>query len=220
MSALRTPTTSPIDTATVADAMHRGVITCAPESDLAAVAATMAANVFHAVVLLAQDRGSALVVTDLDVIRAALRDAADVTAAELAREPLATVVPGAPPRGGVALMARREDAHLLVAEPGAGLARRHALEPRRHGRRSPAATRAARVAAPRPARGRSLSATSLDATTVGAVMHPGVVTLPARRLASERVAGTMADLRIHCIAVVGRRAPRRRRRRALRVGAR
>ena len=120
MSALRTPTTSPIDTATVADAMHRGVITCAPESDLATVAATMAANAVHAVVLLAQDRGSALVVTDLDVVRAALRDAADVTAAELAREPLATVVADAPLTQAISLMARREDAHLLVSEPGAG----------------------------------------------------------------------------------------------------
>ena len=47
-----------------------------------------------------------------------------------------------------------------------------------------------------------MSGTSLDRTTVGSVMHPGVVTcLPDD--SAERVAGTMADLRIHCVAVVG-----------------
>jgi CBS domain-containing protein len=201
MSALRPPTTSSLDTATVAEAMHRGVITCAPESDIATVAATMAANVVHAVVLLDQDRGSALLVTDLDVVRAALRDAAGVTAAELAREPLATVVSGAPLTQAISLMARREDAHILVSEPGAGwpagmlssLDVMAALAGR-----DPALLRVLRPGPARPL----VSATSLGATTVGAVMHPGVVTcLPDESL--ERVAGTMADLRIHCVAVVG-----------------
>jgi CBS domain-containing protein len=181
--------------------MHRGVITCAPESSLATVAATMAANVVHAVVLLAQDRGSALVVTDLDVVRATLRDAADVTAAELASEPLATVVSGAPLTQAIALMARRDDAHILVSEPGAGwpagmlssLDVMAALAGR-----DPALLRVLRPGPARPL----VSATSLDATTVGAVMHPGVVTcLPDDSMA--RVAGVMADLRIHCVAVVG-----------------
>src|SRR5690349_8364648 len=92
MSALRTPTTSPLAATTVADAMHRGVITCAPDSGLAAVPATLTANVVHAAVLLAPDRDRAVAVTDLDVIRAALRGGARDTAAEIACESMATVV--------------------------------------------------------------------------------------------------------------------------------
>ena len=216
MSALRTPTTSPIDTATVADAMHRGVITCAPESVSPTVAATMAANAVHAVVLLAQDRGSALVVTDLDVIRAALRDAADVTAAELAREPLATVVADAPLTQAIALMARREDAHMLVSEPGAGWPAGHALEPRRDGGARRARPRAAARLRPGPARP-LVSATSLDATTVGAVMHPGVVTCSARRAAWSASRARWPTSASTAWPSSGPRAARRRRR-ALRVG--
>ena len=70
MSALRTPTA--LSHTTVGDVMSRGVITCAPETGLIAVAATMAAHGFHAAVLSAPDGGRALVITDLDLIRAAL----------------------------------------------------------------------------------------------------------------------------------------------------
>jgi CBS domain-containing protein len=201
MSALRTPTTSPLATTTVADAMHRGVITCAAEAGLATVAATMAANVVHAAVLLAPDRDSALVVTDLDVIRAALRSGMDSTAGEIAREPIATVVSNAPIEQAVTLMARREDAHLLVSEAGASwpvgvLSSLDVMAVL--ATRDPALLRIVRPGPGRPL----VSATSLDATTVGAVMHPGVVTcLPDDSM--ETVAGAMADLRIHCVAVVG-----------------
>jgi CBS domain-containing protein len=64
--------------------------------------------------------------------------------------------------------------------------------------RDPGVLRTVRPVPARPLVG----AASLDATTVGAVMHPGVVTcLPGDSM--ERVAGVMADLRIHCVAVVG-----------------
>ena len=201
MSALRTPTTSRLATATVAGAMHRGVISCAPESGLAAVAAAMAANVVHAVVLLAPGCDRAVAVSDLDVIRAALRGDAGATAAEIGRESMATVVSSAPLEEAVALMARREDAHLLVSEPGAewpvGVLSSFDVMAALAGR-DPALLRTVRPGPARPL----VSATSLDATTVGAVMHPGVVTcLPDDSM--ERVAGAMADLRIHCVAVVG-----------------
>ena len=64
--------------------------------------------------------------------------------------------------------------------------------------RDPGITRVLRPAPARPL----VSAIDLAATTVAGVMHPGVVTcLPEDAL--ERVAGMMADLRIHCVAVVG-----------------
>jgi CBS domain-containing protein len=200
MSALRSPIESPLATTTVADAMHRGVISSAPEAGVAALAATMAANAIHATVLLSRPRGSALVITDLDVIRAA-RGTPDATASELAREAMATVVGHAPLAQAVALMARRDDAHVLVSEPGADwpvgvLSSLDVLAVL--GGRDPAL---ARVVRPGPARP-LVSATKLEATTVGAVMHPGVVTcLPGDTL--DKVAATMADLRVHCVAVVG-----------------
>ena len=201
MSGLRTSNPSPLVTTTVADAMHRGVITCAPESDLATVAATMASNAIHAVVLLAPDRSGALVVTDLDVIRAALAGDYDRTAAEIAREPMATVVASAPLEQAVALMAKRDDSHVLVSEPGAawpvGVVSSLDVMSVLSGRK-PALTRVIRPAPARPL----VSATALGDTTVEAVMHPGVVTsLPDDGL--EQLAGTMADLRMHCVAVVG-----------------
>ena len=64
--------------------------------------------------------------------------------------------------------------------------------------RDPAITRVQRPAPARP----PVSATDLAATTVAAVMHPGVVTVPPGD-SLEHVAGTMADLRIHSVAVVG-----------------
>jgi CBS domain-containing protein len=200
MSALRT-STSPLTSITVADAMHRGVITCAPESGLATVAAAMAANVVHAVVLLAPRGDRALAVTDLDVVRAALGEGARDTAAAAARESMATVVSSAPLEEAVALMARREDAHVLVSEPGAewpaGMLSSLDVMAAVAGR-DPGLLRTLRPGPARPL----VSATSLGATTVGAVMHPGVVTcLPDDPM--ERVAGVMADLRIHCVAVVG-----------------
>jgi predicted transcriptional regulator len=201
MSALRTPNTSPLAAIAVADAMHRGVITCAPESGLATVAATMAANVVHAAVLLAPDRDRAVAVTDLDVIRAALRGDDGATAAEIGRESMATVVSSAPLGEAVTLMARREDTHLLVSEPGAAwpvgvLSSLNVMAALAD--RDPSLLRIVRPGPARPL----VSATSLAATTVGAVMHPGVVTcVPDDTM--ERVAGVMADLRIHCVAVVG-----------------
>lgn len=201
MSALRSPAASPLATATVADAMHRGVITCSADSGLATIAATMAANVVHATVLLRPERESALVVTDLDVIRAALCGGAERTAAEIAREPMAIVVSTAPLEHAVALMARREDAHLLVSQPGAewpvGVLSSFDVMAVLAGR-DPALARSVRPGPAPPL----VIATSLAATTVGAVMHPGVVTcVPDDGM--EQVAGTMADLRIHCLAVVG-----------------
>jgi CBS domain-containing protein len=198
MSALRT-STSALSNATVGDVMHGGVITCAPESRLASVAATMASHAFHAAVILAPDGGRALVITDLDLIRAALGSDLDRTAAEIAREPMATISPSAALEEAVALMAKRDLAHLLVAEPGggwpAGMLSSFDVAALLGGR-DPTLTRINRPAAP------VASSTGLSATTVGAVMHPGIVARTPDTPLNE-LAGTMADLRMHCIAVAG-----------------
>ena len=180
--------------------MHRGVISVAPDAGLTTVAATMAAHAVHAAVLLGPRRNGAFVVTDLDVIRAALGGRFEATAVEVAREPLLAVAADERLERAVALMATRDVSHLLVSDPDgewpAGvlssldvMAVLSGRDPRM------------RIARQGPARP-PVSASDLAATTVAAVMHPGVVTcLPDNRL--EPVAGTMADLRIHCVAVMG-----------------
>jgi CBS domain-containing protein len=181
--------------------MRRGVVTCDPASRLAAVAATMTSNAFHAAVILAPESPRALVVTDLDLIRAALSGGAEQTAAEIAREPMATIGPAAPLENAVALMAERDLAHLLVAEPEAdwpaGVVSSFDVASVLAGR-DPALTRMIRPGPARPL----VSATVLSVTTVGAVMHPGVVACSPDTPVAE-VARMMADLRMHCIAVVG-----------------
>ena len=199
MSALRTRTE--LNQATVGDAMHRGVISVAPDARLTTVAATMAAHAVHAAVLLGPLRNGALVVTDLDVIRVALDGRFEATAVELAREPLLGVAADERLERAVALMATRDVSHLLVSDPDgewpAGILSSLDVMAVLSGR-DPGITRIVRPGPARPL----VSATDLAATTVAAVMHPGVVTcLPDNGL--EPVAGTMADLRIHCVAVMG-----------------
>ena len=201
MTALQSSADLHLSHATVAEVMHRGVVTCAPEARLADVAATMATHAIHAAVILPPEQRTPLVLSDLDLIRAALADGADRTAAEIAREPIATIGPAAPLQSAVALMAQRDVAHVLVAEPGAewpaGVLSSFDVVSVLAGR-DPALTRMIRPGPARPL----VSATALADTTIGAVMHPGVITcLPDAPL--SELAGVMADLRVHCIAVVG-----------------
>ena len=199
MSALHTA--SELSHATVGAAMHRGVITCAPDARVTTIAATMAAHGVHAAVLLGPRRDGALVVTDLDVIRATLAGRFEATAVEIVREPMVGVAANEPLERAVALMATRDESHLLVSDPGgewpAGVLSSLDVMAVLSGR-DPAITRVQRPAPARP----PVSATDLAATTVATVMHPGVVTVPPGD-SLEHVAGTMADLRIHSVAVVG-----------------
>jgi CBS domain-containing protein len=200
MPTLQTPT-SAVSHATVVDVMSRGVITCAPETDLVSVAATMATQRIHAALILAPEGGRALMITDLDLIRAALSSDLERTAADLAREPIVTIAPSAPLEQAVALMAKQHLSHLLVAEPGAAwpsgvLSSLDVIAV--VGGRDPASLRAIPPGAPRT----PVGATSLEATTVREVMHPGVVSRTPDTPIPE-LAGTMADLRMHCIAIAG-----------------
>ena len=105
-------------------------------------------------------------------------------------------------------MARREDAHILVSEPGAGwpagiLSSLDVMAVLAG--RDPALLRVRRPGTARPLVERDVARPDHRRP----VMHPGVVTcLPDDSV--ERVAGTMADLRIHCVAVVGAARARRR----------
>ena len=108
--------------ATVADAMHPGVLTCPPETSLITVARMMAAYGVHAIVVTAPDaegesseRGWA-VVSDLDVTKAASIGHQDATAGGMAQTELVTVAPHEPLSRATELLAEHEVSHLVVAD--------------------------------------------------------------------------------------------------------
>lgn len=117
-----TSTTAPsrIADLRVSDAMHRGVITCHRDTPLSEVAATMAGERVHCVVV---DAGSGEtaplwgVVSDLDLIAAAtVRDLDQQTAGGSAATPVLTVSPAETLERAAQLMTEHATAHLVVVD--------------------------------------------------------------------------------------------------------
>jgi CBS domain-containing protein len=110
--------------ANVSDAMHPGVLFCEPEATLREVARVMATHHVHCVVVMGVMRGAPMeslgwgMVTDLEVLRAGIRDGAEPTAGALARQPLITVEPTMPLREAGELMLGHGVSHLVVVQPG------------------------------------------------------------------------------------------------------
>lgn len=110
-----------IRTLLVADAMHRGVIACEREAPLSEVAATMARELVHCVVV---ESGSGEagppwgIVSDTDLIAAALvRDLEDQSAGGSAGTPVVAVVPDETLERAAQLMTEHNTAHLIVIDP-------------------------------------------------------------------------------------------------------
>jgi CBS domain-containing protein len=196
----QTPIASPLAGLTVQDAMHPGVVTCLPDAALTTVASIMAIHGIHSVVLAQPERGTPLIVSDLEFVRAALERADDTRAGDIAREPAATLSSDASLDDAVAMMSIGYVAHLLATDPSSG---------------APAGIissfdvasvvggwepRLARIMRPDPAM--MPSACTLRGARISDVMHRGVATcLPETPLTA--VARTMAERRVHCVAVAG-----------------
>lgn len=184
----------------VRDAMHPGVVTCLDDDDLAVVAATMVSHGIHAVLLGWGDAATPLMVTDRDLLQAAL-ERPDARARQIAREPVATVTADAPLGEAVSTMAELYMAHLLVLDPSsqapAGILSSFDIAAVAGGE-NPRYARMLRLGPARP----SPSATRLDQARVGDVMHPGLTTIPADSPLTA-VARGMAQHRVHCVAVAG-----------------
>jgi CBS domain-containing protein len=112
----------PHEVTTVADVMHQGVVTCPPEATLRSVAAILAREQIHAVVVAAEHETAArAVVTDRDVVFNHSRGELDrVTAGEAASVPTVTVRPDADLRQASQLMAHFGTSHVLVSGRGGG----------------------------------------------------------------------------------------------------
>jgi CBS domain-containing protein len=186
---------------TIQDAMHAGVLTCQPDDDLATLATLLVTHGIHAIVLEHANDPSPLVVTDLQLIRAALHGPADASARDLARDAISMLPADSPLAHAVAKMAELDEAHLLVTDPasGAPCGMISSFDVAAViGGDQPARARMIRPAGA----GQSAGARTLGEARAGDVMHPAVVTcapdVPIRILAQ-----CMGEHRVHCVAVAG-----------------
>jgi CBS domain-containing protein len=106
----------------VADAMHEGVLTCDRETSLVDVAATMARELVHCVVVDGGgDDSEPLwgIVSDLDLVAAAtVRDLDQQTAGGSAVSPVVMIAPGETLQRAAQLMTENGTSHLVVVDSG------------------------------------------------------------------------------------------------------
>jgi CBS domain-containing protein len=108
------------------DAMHPGMISCPPETPLRTVARMMANYRVHAIVVHAHDvplpgGDSWGVVTDADLVRAALDDGVDeLTAKQVAATPAVIALSADPLERAMQLMTEHEVTHVIVVERHSG----------------------------------------------------------------------------------------------------
>ena len=106
----------------VAGVMHRGVITCPPETLLASVARTLFENRIHAIFVAGEWAREGYeemvwgVVFDTDVVRAACEGGLDRAVGDVAHQEMVTVRPEAPLSEAVAVMAEQHLTHLVVVD--------------------------------------------------------------------------------------------------------
>jgi CBS domain-containing protein len=108
--------------ATVADAMHPGVMSCEREATLTEVARIMATYHLHSVVVMGGGSGQPAgqlvwgLITDLDLLRAGLGDGAQPTAGELATQPIPSVQTTVALRKAAELMLEHNASHLVAID--------------------------------------------------------------------------------------------------------
>lgn len=189
-----------LSTATVAEVMRPGVVTCSPTATIPAMAAMMIAHGIHAVVVTTIPGHDPLAVNDLELLTGALR-AEDACALQLARELIDTISTQAPIARAIEIMSTRSVSHLLAIDPDSG-------DPAGVVSTLDLAAAAAgvkpslvRMLRPTPARPSS-SARDLTHASVADVMHAGIAACDPTFTISS-VARLMADHRTHCAAVSG-----------------
>jgi len=110
--------------ATVADAMHPGILSCEPDATLTEVATVMATHHVHsvAVVGISHEQPECFVwgiISDLDLVRAGIANGPEASARELATDPVVVVEPTMPLRDAVQEMLAHRVSHVIVADPAA-----------------------------------------------------------------------------------------------------
>ena len=200
MAEQRTYAKPPLEAMNLMDAMRPGVVSSAAGADVPRLASTMLHHGIHAVLVAGADGSVPLIVTDLELVRAAL-ERPNARAADIARDPVASLPSDAPLQQAVRVMSERYIAHLLVTERDsgapAGIISSFDIAAV-FGGHDP---RYARTLRPAPARPLA-SAATLGEARARDVMHAGVITCTTD-ISLSAVARTMAAYRVHCVAVAG-----------------
>jgi CBS domain-containing protein len=114
-----------IEHATVADAMHPGILSCQADATLTDVAQMMATHHVHCVAVmgLAHDHSGESyvwgIISDLDLLRAGIPVGGEETAGALAQQPIISVKPTMSLRDASQLMVTHGVNHLVVIDPEA-----------------------------------------------------------------------------------------------------
>ena len=109
--------------ATVADAMHPGILSCDPEATLTDVARMMSTHHVHCIAVERAESGepddSAVwgIISDLDLVRDGMRSDSPETAGELAQRGVVTVETTTALRETAELMLAKGTSHLVVVNP-------------------------------------------------------------------------------------------------------
>jgi CBS domain-containing protein len=112
-----------LEHATVADAMHPGILSCQANATLTDVARMMATHHVHSIAVMGiseNQPGESLVwgiIPDLDLVRAGIRTGADRAAGGLALQPVITVGPAMALREAGELMLAHGASHVVVVNP-------------------------------------------------------------------------------------------------------
>ena len=112
--------------ATVADAMHPGILSCDADATLTEVARIMSTHHVHCIVVKgAPDDESDEspvwgIISDLDMLRAGIRADAPDTAAAVARQPVIRLETTAPLREAAELMLTKGTSHIVAVNPVTG----------------------------------------------------------------------------------------------------
>jgi CBS domain-containing protein len=115
-----------LEHATVADAMHPGILSCDADATLIEVARVMSTHHVHCIVVKGAPEGDADelpvwgIISDLDVLRAGIRPDAPETAAALARQPVVRLQTTAALRDAAELMLTRGTSHIVAVNPETG----------------------------------------------------------------------------------------------------
>ena len=114
-----------LEHATVSDAMHPGILSCEPDVSATEVARVMATHHVHCVAVVGISHGKPEcfvwgIVSDLDLVSAGIRDDAELTARDLAAQPVITVRPSMPLRDAGEAMVKNGVSHLVVTDGETG----------------------------------------------------------------------------------------------------
>jgi CBS domain-containing protein len=117
---------SALSNATVADAMHEGVVYCEPDATLTEVARAMTSNRVHCIAVHATAAGRPDeprvwgIISDLDLLRAGIHTSGDRPAGTIAHTPVISVRPTLPLADAGDSMLTHNVSHVVVIDPDVG----------------------------------------------------------------------------------------------------